>query len=268
VNTGEAKLSGLEVKREVLPSPVGKGASSAPAQPPVAAAPESAPNRAEVLLKAGIGVVFGPAAPAVGLALDNLFGGTSASPFSDSPSTASSGSAKASVPPPAGGLQNADSARGLIQDMEKSAAGNQERIQASMRGMQRDVLVSGKQDVAGVSHLDPNRGTLANTGLVLKGEAGEIIEQLSEKSDEYGLGESDKRIADNPERIQASVQGVQRDVLLGGKQDVSEVSNFDPDQGDLANAGLALKGEARKLNGQFAEKSGEYGLGENDKKAR
>jgi hypothetical protein len=33
-----------------------------------------------------------------------------------------------------------------------------------------------------------------NTGLVLKGEAGEIIEQLSEKSAEYGLGEGDKKV--------------------------------------------------------------------------
>jgi hypothetical protein len=184
VGAGEIKLSGLAVSRDVLSSSVGKGTSPEPAQPPVISAPEPVPSRAEGLLKAGIGAVFGPAAPAVEQALGGLFGG-------GSPGSSSGGAASTSAP--GGSLQNPESARALAQDMEKSAADSQERIQAGMQGTQRDVLAGGKQDVAEVSHLDPTRGTLVNTGLVLKGEAGEIIEQLSERSEEYGLGEGDKK---------------------------------------------------------------------------
>lgn len=130
VNAGEAKLGGVSVTREVLPSSVGGS-------------------------PAGSGFPSG--------------GGGSPAPASHA------------------GLNNPDSARALGQEMEKSAAGNRERLQNSMKGSQQEVLDSGKQDVAGISHLDPNRGTLANTGLVLKGEGGEMLDQLIQSGKEAGL---------------------------------------------------------------------------------
>ncbi|CAK7027450.1 MAG: hypothetical protein DELT_02634 [Desulfovibrio sp.] len=193
VGAGEAKLGGVSVTRDVLPSPVGGAAASPePTQPPVISTPEPAPvpSRAETLLKAGIGAVFGPAAPAVEQAVSGLFGGP---PVGGTPSGGGvSGGGSSPAPAPRGGLQNADSARALAQDMEKSAADNRERIQDEMQGTQRDVLANGKEEVAGVSHLDPNRGTIVNTGMVLKGEGGEIFDQLTQTAKESGFGGSDK----------------------------------------------------------------------------
>ncbi|MDR1208084.1 MAG: hypothetical protein LBJ89_01900 [Holosporales bacterium] len=102
---------------------------------------------------------------------------------------------------PEGSLQNADSACVLIQDMEKDATDNRDQIQTSMQGTQRDVLAGGKQGVAGVSHLDPSRGTLVNTGLVLKCEAGEIIEQLSENPPNTTLAKAIKKCDNNFESV-------------------------------------------------------------------
>lgn len=179
VSAGEAKLSGLDVNRDGLPSTSGKGKSPEPTPPPPTSTVEPGPARAGGMLKAGIGAVFGPAAPAIQQALGGLVGG----PPSAAP--ASGGSTE-------GSLHSPDSTRGLEQDMEKRAADNKGRIQDKMQGTQQQVLDSGKQNVAGVSHLDPNRGTLVNTGLVLKGETSEIIDQLTESAKEKGFGEADK----------------------------------------------------------------------------
>jgi len=76
--------------------------------------------------------------------------------------------------------------------MEKDAASSKERIQESTRDTQREVQNSGRQAVDDVSHLDPNRGTIVNTGHILMGEGGEIMDQLMENAKERGFGEGNK----------------------------------------------------------------------------
>ncbi len=119
IEAGEAKLAGVSVNRDVLPHPVGKGASSQPVQPPVVSAPEPM-GRAEAVLKAGIGAMFGPAAPAVEQVIGGLFGGSSGTGSSKGGSTAAAST-------PQGGLDNPDSARALGRAMERSADGDRER---------------------------------------------------------------------------------------------------------------------------------------------
>jgi hypothetical protein len=183
VGAGDAKLAGVSVNRDVLPHPVGKGAVPQPVQPPAVSAPEPV-GKAESLLKAGIGVVFGPAAPAVEQALGGLFG---------------AGSSRDGNPPaspmPQGNLDNPDSARALGRDMERSAADDRERIQGTMQGQQRDVLDSGKQDVAGVSNLDPNHGTGMNAWEVLTGGNGDsgMAGQLAQYAKERGFGDEEPK---------------------------------------------------------------------------
>jgi hypothetical protein len=179
IGAGEARISGVAPNRDVLPNPVGGGISPESVPPPVISAPPSSGSAG--LLRAGLGAVFGPAAPAVEQALGGLFGG-------GSPSGGSS-----AAPAPQGSLNTPDSARALGQDMERSAADGRERLQEAMQDQQRDVLHGGKQDVAGVSHLDPSRGTLANTGIVLKGEGSEILDQLTQSGKGTGFDEGGSR---------------------------------------------------------------------------
>lgn len=182
---GESRLSGVTPNRELGTAPVHSGgsapaASPEPEQPPVIPTPETGMGRTETMLRAGLGAILSPAAPILGPALGSILGGGSGG-----------GSASPAVEPPApqGSLNSPESARGLGDSLARDAAANRENLQQSMQGTQRDVLNSGRQAVDGVSHLDPNRGTLVNTGLVLKGETGDIIDQLTESANEYGLGD-------------------------------------------------------------------------------
>ena len=295
IEAGEAKLAGVSVNRDVLPHPVGKGASSQPVQPPVVSAPEPM-GRAEAVLKAGIGAMFGPAAPAVQQVIGGLFGGSSGTGSSKGGSTTAAST-------PQGGLDNPDSARALGRDMERSADGDRERIQRTMQGQQRDVLDNGKQDVAGVSGLDPNRGTLVNSVLVFTGgdENSGMAGQLAQSAKEYGLGDAEPKgrefspgtdstiggnasIApapqgglDNPdstralgrdmersaghERVQIPTQGQQRDVLDSGKQNVAGVSRLDPSRGTRINTDLILKGEDDEIIEQLPPNAKKHGFG-------
>ncbi len=197
-----------------------------------------------------------------------------------SPGTDSTIGGNASIAPaPQGGLDNPDSTRALGRDMERSAG--HERVQIPTQGQQRDVLDSGKQNVAGVSRLDPSRGTRINTDLILKGEDDEIIEQLPPNAKEHGFGHAEPKEhklslgvgssvngnpataptpqggLDNPdsarqnmernaandrERIQGAMQSQQRDVLDNARQDEANVSERDPHPGTRVNSLSGLAG--------------------------
>ncbi len=113
--------------------------------------------------------------------------------------------------------------------MERSADGDRERIQRTMQGQQRDILDSGKQDVAGVSGLDPNRGTLVNSMLVFTGgdENSGMAGQLAQKAKEYGFGDEGTK-----ERQFSSGTGFSR----GGNPSVAPASQGALDTPDATHA--------------------------------
>lgn len=192
VSAGEAKLGGVAVSRDLSTSPVRPGgagpalASPEPEQPPVISTPESSLDGAGSMLRAGIGAVLAPAAPILGPAMGAMFG---AGAGGGSGATAPGGAS----PAPQGSLHSPESTRALGDDLAREAAANRANIEQKMQGSQRGILEDGRQAVDGVSHLAPNRGTLVNTGLVLKGEAGDMIDSLTEKAGEHGLGDKPDR---------------------------------------------------------------------------